>query len=255
MLEERVFMKNKLGIFVITLIVLFLSGCESDKYVITEYSLNGNDIYTYDSGQEICAAWYSMGVDIGEGKTFNIINTCPISKVILVEDEYINVLTYIRENEVEIGEIESLGFGFITNSDSLSIVLDIDLDEYELNSIIVKELDNEIMTPPQWDTSEEIDLDLSDISEDLLRILSEPLGSKSVCEDGTCRLLYAQGPINIELSRGKRTVLIELYEQRLNIITYINGEFESVLYDITDPWGNVSSLYSIIYNRYIEIND
>jgi hypothetical protein len=248
-------MKNKLGILVLTLIVLFLSGCESDNYVITEYSLNGNDIYTYDSGQEICAAWYSMGVDVGEGKVFNIINACPISTVILVDGEYMNILTYIKENEVEISEIENLDFGFITIDDSLSIVLDIDLDEYELTSIIVKELDNEIMTPPQWDTSEEIDLDLSDISEDLLRILSEPLGSKSVCEDGMCRLLYAQGPINIELVKGERTILIELYEQRLNIKTYINGEFESVLYDITDPWGNVSSLYSIIYNRYIEIND
>ncbi len=247
---------RKYRILLLIAVTFLVSGCESSKYTITDSTLNGNSIYIYDSQQEVCTEWYSMGVEIDDTSSFYIINTCPQSYMVLVDKEYISLLDYLKDNEVSIEELKVLSFGFFSINTSIENIFNINLNDYVLESIVVKELNNEIMVPPFWDTSEIIDLELQDVSEDIVKILSEPLGTNLLCEDMLCRLLYSQGPININLVSEDFKIIIELYENHLNIKKYsTEDEFVSVIYNITDPWGNVDSLYETIYNRYLEINE
>ncbi|MGS0972410.1 MAG: hypothetical protein ACVCEJ_04080 [Candidatus Izemoplasmataceae bacterium] len=248
-------MKRILLLIIIAGGLFFLVGCSENQYEKTEHTLNGYDVYIYDSEAEICAAWYSMGVELDEETTYHIINLCPLSYVVLVEEEYVSLIGFIREHDVSREELEALDYGYFSVTTSIANVLEIDLNDFALESIIVKELNNEIMTPPQWDTFEEIDLTVSDVMDDLALIFSEPLGEKSVCEETMCILLYAQGPINITMVNGDTKIVIELYQDRLNIQKSVNDEFDAVIYHLSDPSEYIVHLYDLIVNRYQEIND
>jgi len=233
----------------------FLVGCDETQYEETGHTLNGYDVYIYDSQAEICAAWYSMGVELDEETTYHIINLCPLSYVVLVDEEYISLIDFVRDYEVTREELEALDYGYFSVTTSIANVLEIDLNDFTLESIIVKELNNEIMTPPQWDTFEEIDLTASDVMDDIVLILAEPLGEKSVCKETMCIMLYAQGPINITLVSGDTKIVIELYENRVNIRKSVHDEFSAVIYTVTTPSENILNLYNLIVNRYHQINE
>lgn len=247
---------KKILLVITVLLVLSLFGCDNDKYIETGKMLNGNMIYSYDTKAEICAEWYSISYEIDEERTYELLNHCPIGHVVLIDDEYISIFDYIEQYEIDDEELINSGLGYLNISTSIQNVFDIDLNEFILDSIIVKELNNEIMIPPQWDTSETIDLDFVSISEDINFILSEPLGIPYLsCEDIVCRLTYSQGPINISLINGERELLIELYENHIHIHIFNNGEFEAVVYYIDSPIGNIANLYGTIYQEYLVINE
>lgn len=248
-------MNKKVFIIVFISMVVFLTSCEQGNYTKTEHTLNGHDVYIYDSQQEICAAWYSMGIELDEETTYHIINLCPKSYVVLVDEEYVSLINFIRDNEVSREELEELGYGYFSIETSIENVLDIDLNEFSLESIIVKELDNEIMDPPEWDTFEEIDLIASDVMADVALILAEPLGELSVCDGGVCMMYYPPGPINITFVNGDTTIVLEVYENYLNILKKVNDEFHSIIYNVRNPSENVSNLYEIIVTQYHEINE
>lgn len=179
------------------------------------------------------------------------------------DGEFITLQQALNQGLLDIDDFKYFGINRLDSRNALFAVtavsffniLNFNLESYELNSITVKELNNEIMIPPQWDTLEHIDLALDDIKDDVAAILYTPIGDKEICNDSMCRLLYAQGPINIEFINEERTVLIELYENHMNIKTYLEGEFESVIYNIDTPLTNITGLYDTIYQRYTEIND
>ena len=179
------------------------------------------------------------------------------------DNEFITLQEALNQDLLDIDNFKYFGINRLDSRNIFSIlieenffsILEFDLENFELNSIIVKELNNEIMYPPQWDTLEHIDLELDDILDDITAILNTPVGDKNLCTESMCRLLYAQGPINIEFAKGERTVLIELYENHINIKTYLEGEFESVMYNIDTPIEKITGLYDTIYEKYTEIND
>jgi len=179
------------------------------------------------------------------------------------DDEFITLQEALNQGLLDIDDFKYFGINRLDSRNVFSMfkeenlfsILEFDLEDFELNSVIVKELNNEIMYPPQWDTLEHIYLELDDIRDDITAIFTTPLGDKDVCNDTMCRLLYAQGPINIEFAKGERTVLIELYDNHINVKTFLDGEFESVIYNIDTPIEKITSLFDTIYEKYTEIND
>lgn len=114
-------MNKKVFVIVLFSMFVFLIGCEQGSYTKTEHTLNGYDVYIYNSQQEICAEWYSMGIELEDDTIYHIINICPLSYVVLVDGEYISLIDFVQDYEVSREELEKLEYGYFTEQTSIEI--------------------------------------------------------------------------------------------------------------------------------------
>ena len=251
-------MKTKqLLLLIITLI--FLSGCSKEvtaTYTDTGRLFDGKSIFIYDSKQEICAEWYSMSTVLDDNTTYSIRNTCPKTTMLKMNDgTYKSFFTYVKEHDVDMEELKATGIGYFSYDTTLNTELDISLDEFELIDIILKELNNDIIESGEWTTKETINLSLDDIKPDLRDLFNSPIKSNEVCRETLCRMLYSQGPILITLQDDTTTLIVELYENQVNIKVFEHDQFSQTLYNYNDNVLPIRALYETIITEYNTMNN
>lgn len=235
-------------------VVLFMVSACSSQYEETPYTINGHQVYLYDSEQEICAAWYSMGITISEDTTFHFINMCPKSYVIKVDGEYISLISYVQEHDVTREELEQLEHGFFTSNASLLEEFGISLNSFTLESIVLLEYQGDITVSGEWDRKVIIDLTKEDIKEELVPILSAELGSKEVCVVGgesVCSPLLGPTPLVMTLTSGENERLVlDLFAETIHVKYYVGEDLHSILNYVSEPREHIVELYQKIIDVY-----
>lgn len=228
-------------------IIFILSACEN-KYIATGRFLNGNEIYYYESNQENCATWESMTIYEDEHLTYNYINTCPTFKVVKVEEEYISITSFLDNNEVSKEDILSSGLGYVDYYDSITTYLNIDFSNFTYSKTTVRLYEGELIEVNYTDELRDLEIDNLLIDNDLANIINQPLGTKSVCEDLFCRVVGVTIPITIEYTYNDEIIFFGINENYINV-TYINGDYEAIIYYIEDIDGEIDKIFDIINNE------
>ena len=239
---------------VIVFVLFFMLSACSSQYEETPYTINGHQIYLYDSKQEICAQWYSMGVMISEDTTFHFINMCPKSYVIKVDGQYISLISYVQDNDVSREELAQLEHGFFTSNANLLEEFGVSLNDFSLESVVLLEFQGEITESGQWDEKVVIDVQKDDLNEELVRILSAELGSKEVCkvgENSMCSSLLGPTPIVLTLmSENNERLVLDLFPETIHIKYYIGEDLYSILNYVSEPKEDIVQLYQTIMDAY-----
>lgn len=253
-------MKEKIVVIILIIagILLMLTGCESsNKYEKTNKRLGDYSVYKRDTGAEICAAWYSTNITIDENTTYELLNHCPIVYTVLVDDEHIPVKTYLEENDVTIEDLSQLYLGILHINNSIHDTYDVDVYDFTIKEVWVRELDNTIYTlsenpSGQNNSLEYLDIDLQDIAVPLNELFS--VNIVPIQRDMfSCTYLSSPPPIVVVLGNETIEIKVSINDTYVHI-DIDDGSEEICLNNVSSPENSVMTLFNTLKEIYYEQN-
>jgi hypothetical protein len=238
-------------IIILFLMLFILSGCEGTiTYVDSGITLDGNSVYYYETDTEICITLYSTTIELSEDLYYEVIYNCNIHKVVLLDNEYIPLTTYIKENLISHKDLLNSRLGTPIYYDSIMTILGIDLNDFSIDRIIIRTLDGEFNDDGgMWNESVELAFQPDEIRNHVLTLLSEKVLENSICDNSLCVIYGNISPGSIYLKSGDDILTINFYGNRYDVF-YNVGDTTTRLYGIDITPENESLMETImeIYN-------
>lgn len=239
-------------IFLVFMILLVLSGCEDSlKYTNTGITLDGNDIYYYETNTEICITLYSTTLQLSEDIQYEVMYNCNFHHVVLLNGEYIPLTTYINNNLVSIEDLLNSNLGGPIYYDSILSILDIDINDFLIDRIIIRTLNGEFKkNGGEWTESTKLTLQSNTITGYISELMYTKVEENDVCNNNMCVIQGNISPGTIYLKNGDNELRINFYGNRYQIF-YEDDNSIIGIYGITKSSENELLMDTImeVYNN------
>ncbi len=234
-------MKMKL-IFVLTLmLMLMLSGCDNNvEYINTGITLDDNEVYYYELNMDVCIALYSTTIELTEDMQYEILYNCNVHTVVLLEDEYISLTSYIKNNLISIEDLLESNLGTPIYYDSIMSILDIDINDFVIDKITIRTLNGEFKDyGGEWTESTDLILKPVGIKGYILNLMATKVKENDICDNNSCVIYGNISPGTIYLKSGNDELRIHFYGNRYEIF-YEDEDTTIRIYGITISTENES---------------
>ena len=260
-------LKKTVSSILIPLSIMFLlTACKtvtddnSDNKQEIDATLNGNKIHSRSS--DFSYAWMPTVnyINIDDHYTF-VYNVPRENYYVKVDGEDIPLMIYIMNNEIPIVELTTLGFGQVNYSFNFIEELDINIDNYIIDKIWVRELNNEMINleenPSGQNTSlEYISISIINIKKDIAGILTNNNSKYTTFPPNTCNVTKPPKPISIDLKSqvDDSTISLTFDQNYVDIKVYTNDEVYC-LQQSSQYYGYLDNLFNTIKAVYERQND
>lgn len=253
---------------IIICLVLFMSvllvGCSSQSiqlnYEIEDNSINDYEIYHITVGSSsagYCKGFSSVTIPIDDTMNVKFTYGC------MGEGYFVSVDNdYMRFDEAVIGgyitaqDVLNSGYGYVEHIDSVTNLLDINIEDFYVTEIIIHELNGELSLSGsgEWDTSYSVELTFDDIGEYLFPLLVSDVNISEFCDNYFCILVGGQATVQIKLQSIEYSMNIHVYEDHLDIHLSNDEENTYHVYNIRDDSANAEALFELIINEHTKTN-
>lgn len=122
-------------VFMLFVLLFLLSSCKQVEYETSDFYINGEAIYRMKDN--VCKVFIDEKVAEKEGKEYRIGTCTPPYYTVLIDGEYVDLIDYIKDNELDDDTIIESKIAQLYITDSYSTYLSIDLSRLELLSVSV----------------------------------------------------------------------------------------------------------------------
>ena len=223
----------KKGIILVIMLVLTLSGCDDSlKYTSTDIVLDGNEVYTLETKTDVCITLYSTTIDLSKDMKYEIRYNCEVQTFVLLDDEYIPLITYIKNNLKSIDNLLDSGLGRPIYYNSIRAILDIDVNNFVLDKITIRTLNGEFIDyGGAWTEDVELEIEFEEIATYILVLMSSKVENNQVCDNIMCILVGNISPVSIYLRNGNDELIINFYGDRY-MVSYTDDNANIRIYNI-----------------------
>ena len=218
---------------------ILLVGCSSQSiqlnHEIEDNSINDHEVHHITVGSSsvgYCKGFSSVTIPIDD--TMNVVFTYGC----MGEGYFVSVdNNYIRFDEAVIGgyittqDVLNSGYGYVEHIDSITNLLDINIEDFYITEIIIHELNGELAPfgSGEWDTSYSVEMTFDDIGEYLFPLLVSDVNIRNFIG-----MVGGQAPVQIKLESLEYSMHIQVYEDHLHIRLSNDEENTHHRYSISD---------------------
>jgi hypothetical protein len=244
--------KKILITIIFALLVTGLTACDENvEYIKKTITLDGNDVFYYETDIDICTTMYSTIIQLTDDIDYEILYRCNHHTVVLYEDEYIALTEYVENYLVSIDDLIESNLGFPIYYDSITNLLDIDINDFSLDEIIIRTLNGEFEEyGGEWTESTTVELNQQDIASQIVALMSTRIETNNLCDNSMCILLGNISPGSIYFSTDEAELRIDFYGNRYQI-HYEKGDEMINIYSIsfTEDNNELASYILGVYNE------
>jgi hypothetical protein len=226
-------MKKTVTVIMFVLFITVLTACEGKmEYKATNITLDGNEVFTYETDNDVCIALYSTIIELTEDVRYEILYNCNIHKVVLYEGEYLSLTEYVENHLVSIEDLLNSNLGFPVYYDSVEHLLEIDINDFTLDEVVIRTLNGEYKEyGGEWTESTIVQITQAELSNQIVALMATRVETDDVCENSMCIILGNISPGSIYLSEGDTQLRIDFYGNRYQIY-YVQGDTTLYIYSI-----------------------
>lgn len=256
-------MRKGIIISLVFVMSILLVGCSSQSiqlnYEIEDISINNYEIYHITVGSSsvgYCKGFSSVTIPIDD--TMNVVFTYGCmgeGYFVSVDDDYMRFDEAVIEGYITTQDVLNSGYGYVEHIDSVTNILDINIEDFQITEIIIHELNGELSLSGsgQWDTSYSVEMTFDDIGEYLFPLLGSHVNVSNFCDNSLCILLKGQASVQIQLQSIAYSMSIHVYEDYIDV-HLSNEENRYSVYHISDDSANAEALFELIASEHTKIN-
>ena len=256
-------MRKRIAIGLVFVMSILLVGCSSQSIELN-YEIQGNSVNDYEvyhitveySSAGYCKGFSSVTIPIDD--TRNVIFTYGCmgeGYFVSVDSDYMRFDEAVIKGYITAQDVLNSGYGYVEYNDSVTNILDINIEDFQSIEIIIHELDGELSLSGsgEWDTSYSVEMTFDKIGEYLFPLLGSQVNINNFCDNSLCILLKGQAAVQIKLQSIEYNMSIQIYEDYIDV-RISNEENTYYVYHISDDSANAEELFELIRSEHISSN-
>jgi len=252
-------MRKGIIISLVFVMSILLVGCSSQSiqlnYEVEENSINDYEVYHITVGNSsagYCTGFSSVTIPIDD--TINVRFTYGCmgeGYFVSVDNDYMRFDEAVIRGYITTQDVLNSGYGYVEHIDSVTNLLDINIEDFYITEIIIHELNGELSLSGsgEWDTSYSVEMTFDDIGEYLFPLLVSDVNIRNFIG-----MVGGQATVQIKLESLEYSMHIQVYEDQLTISLRNDDENTYQVYNISDDSGNAEALFGLIISEHTKTN-